>query len=136
MSFAAALRRHLEETVAASGVASTTASIEESIQLIINNFMDDDENNENIALYSIQKIAKIAFAEFGLEPGEWYTPSRICYVIGLLHNQLKSMPATENLKVVLFSSSQPIYFEDFLEEMCEVTESTIDRICPCYHNNR
>lgn len=85
---------------------------------IIEGFLDEDEQSADLAPYSIQKIAKIAFSEFSLKPGDWYTPNRICYVLGILHNEKKCLPGTENLKVALFTSSQPVVFEDFLDAMC------------------
>lgn len=117
MAFAEGLRRHLIET------NKLPLKKKEDLKHIIQGFFDDDDMSADLAPYSIQKISKIALSEFNLLPGEWYTPIRICYILGLLHNEKKCIPGTEDLKVSVFSSSRPIVFEDILDVMCVVDEA-------------
>ncbi|EAR87942.2 peptidase family C54 protein (macronuclear) [Tetrahymena thermophila SB210] len=126
MAFAEGLRRHLVEN------KKLVVKKKEDLRVIIEGFLDDDQKCIDFAPYSIQKISKIALSDFNLLPGEWYTPIRICYILGLLHNERKAIKGTEDLKVAVFSSSRPIVFQDFLERMCKVDpqRGKHAQICP------
>ncbi|CAD8166349.1 unnamed protein product [Paramecium octaurelia] len=57
-----------------------------------------------ICPFSIQKIAYLAKKEFNLDPGEWYKPNYILFLLEELHNTIP-IRASENLKLSVFNDS-------------------------------
>lgn len=102
--FAEGLRRHLGNQI-------------QTIHHIIQQFADDDNDSPDLAPYSIQKIAKVAYDIYRILPGQWYQPNRICYCLEKLHSQ-NPMKTCEKLQVMTLSCDVPIILENILKRFC------------------
>ncbi|KRX02890.1 hypothetical protein PPERSA_04093 [Pseudocohnilembus persalinus] len=69
--------------------------------------------------YSIQKIVQKAKEEFKelQQPGQWYNPNRICFILQQLHQKDK-MPGAENLEICIMNTDAPVVFETILQKFC------------------
>ncbi|EGR34000.1 peptidase family c54 protein, putative, partial [Ichthyophthirius multifiliis] len=136
MALAEGLRHHLQQ----KGIYDN--------KRIIQAFLDNDFGDDNIAPYSIQKICKIAYKEFQLVPGQWYSPVRICHVLSLLHNDKKQILDCEDLKVGVFSTDRPIIIADMIKKInpgvqnaceetnCQFIKNQKDQKIVCQQHNQ
>ncbi|CAD8209017.1 unnamed protein product [Paramecium pentaurelia] len=95
------------------------------LQEILQLFKDDDEMESLKGLerqlkygFSIQKIMRIAYQEWGKKPGEWYSPNQIVQAIQKILSE-NNIPYCCSLSFVPFYESQ-IDLKAILQEMCMV----------------
>lgn len=74
--------------------------IEESLKLS----PTDKLEQRILCPFSIQKISYLAKKEFNLNPGEWYKPNYILYILETLHNNF-AIRGSEDLKMLVFNDS-------------------------------
>lgn len=95
MLFAEAIKRHFR----AHGVLSDKNRMDIYFSII---YMFSDSNlNIEESPFSIQQIAKQAYENFGLKPGEWYRASSIMGSLSRM-NQMHKIKHLQNFKVVTF----------------------------------
>lgn len=87
----------------------------QELKKIICGFLDDDQGSNEIAPYSIQKIAKSSFEEFKHKPGEWYNPSNINYTLEKLHNSHR-LKGAEHLEI-LISNEGMVFLDKMLAKI-------------------
>lgn len=132
MMFGQALKKHLFFDCWKSGEQEMPCIIpKKELKQILMGFLDEDQNNPEIAPYSIQKIARIALEDFKHKPGEWYNPSNINFALEKLHN-IHRIKGSENLEILISNDGMV-----FLDKMLEKIESE-KHDCDCdkkYENN-
>lgn len=114
MMFAQALKKHIFFDKLKFGDTDLTIP-RKDLKRIILGFLDDDYSCPEIAPYSIQKIANVAYEELKHIPGEWYNPSNINYLLEKLHNNHK-IKGAENLEF-LISNDGMVFLDKILEKL-------------------
>lgn len=114
MMFAEALKKHLFFDKMKFGDTDLIIP-RKDLKRIILGFLDDDYCCPEIAPYSIQKIANVAYEELKHIPGEWYNPSNINYLLEKLHT-IHKIKGTENLEF-LISNDGMVFLDKMLEKL-------------------
>ncbi len=94
---------------------------EQEINKIVELF---DDSNQN-ACFSIRNIAVEAQKEFKLNPGDWYNPSQISFILSKLY-YTKLRMKTPNLGFILFNSNS-LFYDQIIDEMLEKSSESCDK---------
>ncbi|CAD8125755.1 unnamed protein product [Paramecium sonneborni] len=96
---------------------------------VLQQFNDDDEKESQKGIiikakhgFSIQKIMRIAFKEWGKKPGEWYSPNQIVQAIYKILSE-NNIPYCYGIGFVPFYESQ-IDLRAIVQEMCMIDNCT------------
>lgn len=90
------------------------------------------------SLFSIQRIARMGKSEFNLQPGKWYNPAQIAYILSGFLNESKDKQL-EHLKSIVFNNSSFFYdqvltkFQPQQKEMCLHKKEEENNCLVCTH---
>ncbi|KAM3127858.1 hypothetical protein pb186bvf_020048 [Paramecium bursaria] len=113
MALAQVLKKHLknhgdkrdDELV---NIAQAFADDDKNESLQIDQYLKRTKDEPLIGViifpFSIQKISYLARKDFQLEPGSWYKPNNILYILETLHNSFP-IRGSENLRMLVFNDS-------------------------------
>lgn len=96
-------------------------SFKEEMEQILHLFDDFDKSK----VFSIQNVAKVAMEEYEMEPGTWYNPSQIVYIITQLY---KKQPKNiyRNSLTILPMNNGSLFFDQIISKMTDGKQ-----LCKC-----